>query len=86
MILAQQLIKDGRTEDGIRLMELEVELAQGKVWLLRKLAETYLNAGRPEEALAMAQQGIERKPDDEKLLRIKAEAEHELSSEKNRKL
>ncbi|MDF1862147.1 MAG: beta-lactamase family protein [Verrucomicrobiales bacterium] len=80
MILAQQLIKDGRTDEGIQLMELEVESAPGKVWLLRKLAETYLNAGRPKEALDMAQQGLERKPEDEKLISIKAEAEQDLSS------
>ena len=81
MTLAQQLIKEGSIDDGLRLMEFEVELAPGKVWLVRKLAETYLNAGRAEEALATAKQGIDLKPEDEKLANIQVEAEHDLKGE-----
>jgi predicted Zn-dependent protease len=78
MALAEQLIKDGRIDDGLQMMELEVELSPGKIWLLRKAAEAYLGNGHPEKALALVEKGLEQKPDDEKLATIKAEAEEDL--------
>lgn len=82
MALAEQLINDDRVDDGLRLMELEVEMAPGKVWLLRKTAEAYLGNSRPEEALVLTKNGLKQKPDDEKLKTLKAEIEKDL---KNRK-
>ncbi|MDA8964845.1 serine hydrolase [bacterium] len=78
MALAQQLINDGKVAEGLRFMELEVELTPGKPWLLRKTAQAYLGNGRPEKALAMARKGLELKPADEKLLTLKSEAEQDL--------
>ena len=49
--LAEQLIKDGRVDDGLRLMEFDVEMTPGKVWLLRKTSQACLDNGRPEKAL-----------------------------------
>lgn len=78
MALAQQLINDGKVDEGLRFMDLEVELTPGKIWLLRKTAQAYLSNGRPERALAMATKGLELKPADEKLLILKSEAEKDL--------
>tara|TARA_R110002096_G_scaffold55607_13_gene142513 strand:+ start:209 stop:1753 length:1545 start_codon:yes stop_codon:yes gene_type:complete len=82
LVLAEQLIKDGRIDDGLRLMELEVELSPGKVWLLRKTAEAYLSNGRPEEALALVEKGLSQKPDDERLKTMKAEVEGDLKGKR----
>ena len=59
-------------------MELEIELSPGKVWLLRKTAEACLGNGRPEKALALAEKGLALKPEDEKLIGLKSEAERDL--------
>lgn len=74
MALAEQLIKDERIDDGLRMMEFEVELSPGKVWLLRKTAEAYLSNARPEKALALLEKGLGQKPEDEKLAAMLAEA------------
>ena len=79
LLLAERLILDGRVDDGLRLMELEIALNPGKVWLLRKTAEAYLNNGLPEKALKTAEQALARKPDDEKLIAIRSEAEKDLA-------
>lgn len=81
MALATQLIKDGRIDDGLRLMEFDVQTAPGKAWLLRKTAQACLNHGRPNQALAFATRGLELKPSDEAFATIKADAEQDLSSE-----
>ncbi len=78
MTLAEQLIKDGRTDDGLRMMEFEIESSPGKVWILRKTAEAYLSNGRPVEALALLEKGLEQKPGDEKLTTLKAEAQKDV--------
>lgn len=78
MALAEQLIKDGRIDEGLRMMEFEVESSSGKIWLLRKTAEAYLGNGRPEKALALVERGLEQKPDDEKLATLKADAEKDV--------
>ena len=80
MALAEQLIKDGRVDEGLRFMELEIELNPTKVWLLRKTAQACLGNGLPEKALALANRGLELKPEDEKLGTLKVEAEQDLSS------
>lgn len=82
--LAEQLIKDGRVDDGLRLMELDIELTPGKVWMLRKTAEAYLNHGKPENALILLNKALERKPDDERLKAMKAEARQDLDPGKSR--
>ncbi|MCM2373971.1 serine hydrolase domain-containing protein [Aporhodopirellula aestuarii] len=79
--VATQLIQDGRIDDGLRLMEFDVETTPGKAWLLRKTALAFLNNARPEKALVFANQGLELKPDDEALKNIKTEAEQDLRSE-----
>lgn len=80
--VAEKLIEDGKVDEGIRLMEADVELAPGKFWLIRKAAETSLANGRPERALAMVAKGLELKPDEEKMLAMKEEAEKDLEAAK----
>lgn len=77
--LAQHLIDEGSVEEGIRLMELEIELAPGKIWLLRKTAEAYLENGRPAEAEKIASRGLELKPEDEKLIYLRDEARWDIA-------
>ncbi|MGY8656597.1 MAG: tetratricopeptide repeat protein, partial [Verrucomicrobiia bacterium] len=76
--LAQQLIKDGRADDGLRLMELDIELTPGKVWMLRRTAEAYLSNGHPRKALIVLNKGLELKPDDDRLKAMKVEADQDL--------
>ena len=80
--LAKQLIKDGRVDDGLRLMEFDVEMTPGKVWLLRKTSQAFLDNGRPEKAFAYAKRGLELRPDDEDFKIIKAEAEQAANVKK----
>lgn len=79
MKLAEKLIEEGETEAGLRLMELEVELGSGKVWLLRKAAELQLWYGEAERALELAEAGLQQKPEDDRLIDIKQSASFELS-------
>jgi tetratricopeptide (TPR) repeat protein len=76
--LAKQLIQDGRIDDGLRLMEFDLEATPGKVWLLRKTAQAFLDNGRPEEALAFLREGLELRPDDEQFQTMENEAEQAL--------
>jgi predicted Zn-dependent protease len=78
LALAQQLIKDGRVDAGLQLMELELELTPGKVWLLRKAALAYLSNGRPEDALVVLNRGLELRPDHSVLKSMKAEAKRDV--------
>lgn len=75
MAVASQLIKDGRVDDGLRLMEFDAESTPGKFWLLRKTARACLDNGRTEKALLFLKQGLEKRPDDEEFKNMKAEAE-----------
>jgi len=75
MKLAQRLIDDGRPEDGLRFMELEMKLNPKKVWILRKTAEAYWAAGRSESALQVVEKALALKPEDERLTAFKAEIE-----------
>ncbi len=77
--LATQLIKDGRVDDGLRLLEFDVEAAPGKVWLLRKTAQVCLENGRPKKALNFVKMGLELRPDDERFITLKAEAEQDMN-------
>lgn len=81
LALAEQLLKDGRIEEGIRFLELEIELNPGKIWLYKKATEACLSHDRPEKALALAEAGLKRKPDDEKLLSARSDAEAALKAE-----
>lgn len=76
--LATQLIKDGRVDDGLRLLEFDVETAPGKVWLLRKTAQACLDNGRPKKALIFVSMGLKLRPDDERFNTLKAEVEQEM--------
>ena len=82
MALAEQLINDGRVEDGLQLMDLEVEMAPGKIWLLRKTAEAYFGNNCPERALTLVEKGLKQKPEDEKLKTLKAEIGKDLKIKK----
>jgi tetratricopeptide (TPR) repeat protein len=73
--LANQLIQDGRVEDGLRLMEFDLELTPDKVWLLRKTAQAFLDHGRPEKAIDLASRGLELRPDDEVFRNIRLDAD-----------
>lgn len=81
--LATQLIKDGRVDDGLRLLEFDVQDSPSKVWLLRKTAEACLENGRPEKALGFIKMGLELRPDDERFLNLKSEAEQDLNESKD---
>lgn len=76
--LAKHLIEDGRVDDGLRLMELDIELTPGKVWLLRKTAEACLSNGRPKKALVLSNKGLKLRSDDEGFATIMAEAEQDI--------
>lgn len=78
MALSEKLIEDGKVEEGIRFLELEIELAPGKVWLIRKAAQACIANARPEKALKLAEQGLALKPEDEALATVKADAEEDL--------
>ncbi|MDB4786334.1 serine hydrolase [Planctomycetaceae bacterium] len=79
--LATQLIKDGRVDDGLRLLEFDVEAAPGKIWLLRKTAQACLENGRPKKALNFVKMGLELRPDDERFIMLKAEAEQDMNGQ-----
>lgn len=79
--VATQLLKDGSVDDGLRLMEFDLEETPGKAWLIRKTAQACLNNGRPEKALKFAIKGLALKPDDETFKSIKVEAEQDLKGE-----
>lgn len=83
--LATQLIKDDRIDDGIRLMEFDIETTSGKVWMLRKASEASLNNGRPQKALSFLQMALERRPDDEEFKMMKIEVEQDLKRESLKK-
>ena len=82
--LVEQLIKDGYIDDGLRLMELDVELTPGKVWLIRKTSQAFLDNGRPVKALVYASKGLELRPDDERFSTIKAEASEATDTSKSK--
>ena len=79
--LAKQLIKDGRVDDGLRLMEFDVRQTPGKVWLLRKTSQAFLDNGRPEKALDYAKRGLKLKPEDDALKLIVTEAERAMGKQ-----
>ena len=80
--LSKRLIEDGRVDDGLRLMEFDVETTPRKVWLLRKVAQAFLNNGRPAKALELVKKGLMLRPDDEEFKMIKTEAEQDLANAK----
>ncbi|MEC8557285.1 MAG: hypothetical protein VXZ82_19970 [Planctomycetota bacterium] len=65
--LSEKLISDDRIEEGLRLMEYDIEATPGKAWLLRKTAQAFLDNGRTDTALIYAKRGLEIRPDDERL-------------------
>ena len=73
--LANQMIKDGRVDEALKLMEFDVEMTPNKVWLLRKTAQAFLDHGRAEKALEYAKRGLAFKPEDDVLKSIQSEAE-----------
>lgn len=72
--VADQLFAEGRIDEGIRLLEFDLELAPDKAWLVRKTARACLDHGQWKEALDLADRGLKLKPGDEEFLRIRAEA------------
>lgn len=80
--LANKLIEDGRIDDGIRLMEFDIELTPGKVWMLKKASKACLSNSLPEKALAISKKGLALKPEDEDLQTMKSEAEQDLKDKK----
>lgn len=82
--LAKRLIEDGSVDDGLRLMEFDVEMTPGKLWLLRKTSQAFLDNGRPVKALAYAKRGLALRPDDEDLQLIAAEADKTVNEERTK--
>ncbi|MDC0279065.1 hypothetical protein OAL43_02555 [bacterium] len=62
--LAHQLVVEGKTVDGLRLMELDVEATLGKVWLISEISQVFLGNRRPLKALTYAMRGLTLNPDD----------------------
>lgn len=81
MTLANQLIEDGLIDEGLRMMEFDLELTPGKVWMLKKTAQAYLSNGRPEKAAEIAEKALKIKPEDEVLLTLKKEANEDRQSQ-----
>lgn len=79
--LAQRLIEDGQVEQGLSLMQRDLEMSPGKVWLLRKTAQAFLENGKPREALSFAEKGLEQRPEDERFLEIQQAAMSSLVEE-----
>lgn len=73
--LATQLIRDGRIDEGLRLLEFDAEATPGKVWLLRKTARAFMDYGRPQEAFVFLKKGLELRPDHEDLKTMLVEVE-----------
>ncbi len=82
--VANQLLKEGLSTEGLALMEIDLEETPTKIWLLRKTAQAFLENGNAKKALEFASKGIEQKPEDPGLLEIQSEAERELSKGKPR--
>ena len=79
--LAAHLFERGRIDDGLKLMEFDLEQDPTKVWLLRKTAQACVDHGRSKKALAFAQLGLELRPEDEVFQTIKNEAAKALKAE-----
>ncbi len=77
--LAQRLIQEGHVDQGIRLMEFDVAMTPGKVWLLRKTARACLDNGRPERAAEFVDKGLGLRSEDEDFLVMKREIEEVLN-------
>ena len=75
MALAEQLLRDGRIDEGLRFMEFEIEISPGKVWVLKKAAQALMSHGQFKKALVLLDQALSLKPDDESLQMMKAEVE-----------
>lgn len=75
MALAEQLLRDGRIDDGLRFMEFEIETSPGKVWVLKKVAQALMSHGQFKKALVLLDQALSLKPEDESLQTMKAEVE-----------
>lgn len=86
MALANQLIKDGRVDDGLRLMEFDIKTTPGKVWLLRKASQACLDNGRLQEAMSHLKKGLELKPGDERFKAMQVEVEKALKLETQKSL
>lgn len=80
--LANKLLEDGLVDEGIRMMEFDIEQTPGKVWMLKKASKACLSNGRPEKALAILKEGLAIKPEDEDLQTMKSEAEQDLKGKK----
>ncbi|MEO1991542.1 MAG: serine hydrolase domain-containing protein, partial [Pirellulales bacterium] len=72
--VSEQLLKDGYTDDALTLLEFDAAMTPDKVWLLRKTAQSFFDAGKMEKALLYAEKGLAIKPTDERLLAIQLEA------------
>ena len=79
--LAHQLIRDGLVDEGLRLMEYDIELTPGKVWMLRKAAQASLDNGRPNKTLIFLNKALELRPDDEQFETMKREAERDMEND-----
>ena len=77
--VANQLLQEGFSTEGLALMEIDLKETPTKIWLLRKTAQAFLENGNAKKALEFASKGIEQKPEDPGLLEIQSEAERELS-------
>lgn len=79
--LAHQLIRDGLVDEGLRLMEYDIALTPGKVWMLRKAAQASLDNGRPNKSLIFLKKALELRPDDEQFETMKREAERDMEND-----
>jgi CubicO group peptidase (beta-lactamase class C family) len=76
--VAQRLLSEGMSTEGLALLEADLLETPNKVWLIRKAAQANLDHGFAEKAMEYALQGLKQKPEDTGLLTIKLEAQREL--------
>ncbi|MEM7143504.1 MAG: serine hydrolase domain-containing protein [Verrucomicrobiota bacterium] len=81
MGVADQLLEEGLVDEGIQLMEMEIELNPGKVWLYRKATEACLRHARAKNAKPLVTKALELKPEDEKLKSLMLDVERVLKQQ-----
>lgn len=70
---ASELLRSGKLEEAIRLYEYDVLQTPNKVWLYRKLANTYIQIGQLEKAGNIVDQALAIRPGDERLIDLQNE-------------
>ena len=81
---ASELLRSGKLEEAIRLYEYDVLQTPKKVWLYRKLANTYIQIGQLEKAANIVDQALAIRPGDERLIDLQNEIHRSFSPQRPR--